>query len=335
MYHIFTYITGLSPNIATRPSAPVGSRNGRFVKGYDSRRQPKFATTDRVPMRSVTRVTGELAGCLSSDQLVLRPKAKQNTSSQVREFSNGDLDNLQMHLGTDRISGMRLVDVNHVSDAYNRAFEQHEKYLLTTRRQHHVPRLTWHKECLETLAVTVTLKCTHLRCQYMSDKNDLFRLVTASGKKGRRRAQVNVALSNFIVRTKTTPDDCLDFFSSIGMPVSRTADIALQRTINRSADTVLTLSNTLITENRNVVEEAARTLDPQRLAEKGRVAIDIKFDGRYPTRTIGRSYSSKSKMCDTVATEIITKKEMPMAYVVHSKYGARTKGALDAPGICS
>ena len=98
-----------------------------------------------------------------------------------------------------------------------------------------------------------------------------------------------------------------------------------------SADALLDLRDDVLKENCQVTAAVARIHDSQGLADVDRPSVDVYYDGHYNVRSLGRSYNPRATIADVVALENVTKLALPIGYECFSKWGNRTKGALQAP----
>ena len=102
---------------------------------------------------------------------------------------------------------------------------------------------------------------------------------------GRAPAQLNSALANHIIGTKTTAEDALDLFASLGIPMPASGGHSLQDLVNRQADKIISLQSRVLEENNIITAMAVRAQDSQGLADVDRPVVDLMFDGHYNIRS--------------------------------------------------
>lgn len=319
--------------VKARNPAPKGSISGQFRRGADPRRhRGRAVSLKAVPMKIVTRPTGELARLMMPQDHQLRPDpSRPGPADAIRSMSNLQVDMVSTTLDNSRqTAGSRVVDVNALNAAYTLAAREHEQYIARTRRVAHPPAFSWGNETRKLLATSVSLVCDHPRCNFQTSPLKLYTEQVTPGQ-GPKFACVNTAVATHAVLTKATSDDILDLFASVGVPMPENGHRTLTKIINRVCDVIVELNQEVIAENKDLTEMVARLRDPQRGSDSLRMVVDFMLDGHYDVSTKGRSYSCPASMCDVVALERTTAMSLPLAYEVYSKFGGRTRGAREAP----
>ena len=164
--------------------------------------------------------------------------------------------------------------------------------------------------------MSAQITCTHSngksKCDFVSDSVQFFDSVERKGRVGRFSACVNAAVSAHLLNTKTTSEDAVDLFSSLGLPMPTRGGDAFQAGMSSTADAIIDLHTTVTTENRRVVELTARLADSQGLADKEHV--QVMFDGNYNVRN-QKGYQQRATIADTVMLEDTTTAKYPLSYV--------------------
>ena len=155
---------------------------------------------------------------------------------------------------------------------------------------------------------------------------------TPSTKRGVKAACINTAVATHVVLTKATPDDVLDMFASVGVPMPASTR-GLHKMVDKVCDNIVELNQTLINENQILTQMAVRVRDPQNDADSAQTLVSLMLDGHYDVRTKGRSFSTPANFCDIVALETETRVNLPLSYLVYSKFGGRSRGARSAVGV--
>ena len=185
-------------------------------------------------MRLIKRVTGDMVKAFKPSELSLRgDELTPGLSESIRSgCSNQDLTFLKDNQENNS-TGSRLLDIETLNEAYSLTIAEHAEYLKKNRRINHAIKFAWAEERRHILAVSVQLKCTHPRCTFTSSTFQLYQTVPNMGK-GRPSAQANVALATYLLITKATPDDIVDAFTMMSVPMPQRGGNAFQPLLNSS-----------------------------------------------------------------------------------------------------
>ena len=259
---------------------------------------------DTEPKRSITRLTVDEfpvtsrptadGSELSGNAMLLRPSASA-TSSTMKKIDDKN-----------SCSGMRIVDSEEMSGAFNNAYRIHRQEANECEQ----PNFHVAEERKVGLCWKVSLKCDN--CSFITPFYKLYKEVSSS-KRGPNAATANVSLAVGLQDTPIGNTKCRYLLTSIDIPPP--ARSSMQRTSNTVGSAIKQLNDDDMSEKINKVKEINRKRgNPEN-------AINIALDGRYNSSTIAsrKKAGQNASQSIAIACETITEKQYIIAAAVQNK----------------
>lgn len=202
------------------------------------------------------------------------------------------------------ISGYRVVSLHLMENCMNAFLKKHKQVSPSCLPQmHFMPQ----KEEIRGMCISEFITCE--KCHFTSGPNKLYSEVNTDAPKGRRAGDLNVRLALGVQNTGVGVREVRELFAVLDVPVPSAS--SLQTMCNKTGDTLVSLSDQIMAENRRKVKRVMDVWNEPKLI--------VESDTSYNNSIKGRSFYQPGTQAFCPLIEQITPKKLIIAHNIKNK----------------